>query len=310
MIARAYSISAWENCAARSATYGKEGIASRSSRRWPGVITAGSTSNETICHVDLLATVAALLDVALPSNAGEDSYSLLPVLRGENYTRPLREATVHHSGSGRFAIRKADWVLIAAPGGDDNGGPKKGSEPDWFRSAPVTMCRHRQANSMTCGSIPPSDRTWPIRIPTSCAICKPCSARGTSGNGRSTAGEPQSNDVPIEPRRLPSRRQFRPQARPPFPSAVSGICLLSLANAVIARIDACDFRLVESAAFSSDRAGPWFLAKRAEDERIATHQPRPARPPWLSFSWTMLASSAIAESKVTFDVPTRSSVAT
>ena len=42
----------------------------------------------------------------------------------------LREATVHHSGQGKFAIRRGDWVLIFAPTGDDNG--KKG-EPSWFQ---------------------------------------------------------------------------------------------------------------------------------------------------------------------------------
>ena len=99
--------------------------------RWPGQVVPGSTSDETICHADLLATVAAQLNVQLPDGAGEDSYNLLPVLRGEKLDRPLREATVHHSGSGRFAIRKGDWVLIAGPGGDDNGGTS--GEPEWLQ---------------------------------------------------------------------------------------------------------------------------------------------------------------------------------
>ncbi len=98
--------------------------------RWPGKIKPGSTSNETICHVDLMATVAALLDVKLPDDAGVDSYNLLPAFRGEKLTKPIREATVHHAASGKFAIRKGDWVLIAAPTGDDNG---KLGEPDWLK---------------------------------------------------------------------------------------------------------------------------------------------------------------------------------
>ena len=146
------------------------------------MIAAGLTSNETICHVDFLATVAALVDVTLPSNAGEDSHNLLPVLRGENYTRPHREATVHHSGSGRFAIRKGNWVLIAAPGGDDNGGPKKGSEPDWFRSAPGYDVPAPESQLYDLPTIPPSGRTRPASIPTSSANCKPCS-RGISRTG-------------------------------------------------------------------------------------------------------------------------------
>jgi arylsulfatase A-like enzyme len=80
--------------------------------------------------VDLLATVAGLLGVKLPENAGEDSYNILPALLGQNRDQPIREATVHHAASGRFAIRKGDWVLIDGPSGDDNG-PR--GEPAWFK---------------------------------------------------------------------------------------------------------------------------------------------------------------------------------
>ncbi len=100
--------------------------------RWPGKIKAGAVSEETICHVDLLATVAAQLGVQLPADAGEDSYNLLPVLYGRPFSRPLRTATVHHSGSGKFAIRQGNWVLIDAPTGDDNG---RSGEPPWLKQA-------------------------------------------------------------------------------------------------------------------------------------------------------------------------------
>jgi len=98
--------------------------------RWPGKIPAGGTCDETVCHVDLMATLAAMLEVKLPDAAGVDSVSILPALLGEKRNGHLREATVHHSGQGKFAIRKGEWVLILAPTGDDNS--KKG-EPDWFR---------------------------------------------------------------------------------------------------------------------------------------------------------------------------------
>jgi len=63
-----------------------------------------------------MATVADILDFSIPDDAAEDSYSFLPVLTGENYKKPIREATVHHSISGRFAIRQGDWKLILWPG--------------------------------------------------------------------------------------------------------------------------------------------------------------------------------------------------
>jgi arylsulfatase A-like enzyme len=98
--------------------------------RWPGKIPAGRTCEETICHVDLMATVASLLEIKLPADAGVDSVNILPALLGEKRNAPLREATVHHSGQGKFAIRRGDWVLIFAASGDDNG---KRGEPAWFK---------------------------------------------------------------------------------------------------------------------------------------------------------------------------------
>lgn len=95
--------------------------------RWPGRIQAGTTSSEVICLADMMATIAALSDVALPEDAAEDSYNILPALLGQKMSQPIREATVHHSYSGKFAIRKGQWVFIDAPTGDDN------KEPAWFR---------------------------------------------------------------------------------------------------------------------------------------------------------------------------------
>ena len=100
--------------------------------RWPGKIKAGSESGETICHVDFMRTAAAMLGAQLPDSAAPDSYNLLPVLLGEKTDRPIREATVHHSASGRFAIRRGDWVLIDGPSGDDN---RAKGEPEFFKTA-------------------------------------------------------------------------------------------------------------------------------------------------------------------------------
>lgn len=94
--------------------------------RWPGKIPAGTRCDQTICHTDLLATAAALVGAKLPANAGEDSVNILPALLG-NPSAPLREATVHHSANGSFAIRQGPWKLALCP---DSGGwadPKPGS---------------------------------------------------------------------------------------------------------------------------------------------------------------------------------------
>jgi len=68
--------------------------------RWLGKIEPRTSSDETICHVDLMATLAVLLEVKLPADAGVDSVNILPALLGEKRKTPLREATVHHSGQG------------------------------------------------------------------------------------------------------------------------------------------------------------------------------------------------------------------
>jgi len=94
---------------------------------WPGHIKAGTTNPEVICHTDLMATAAALVGATLPGNAGEDSYNILPALLGERLDHPIREATVHHGGNGKLAIRQGNWVFIDARTGDAN------KEPQWFK---------------------------------------------------------------------------------------------------------------------------------------------------------------------------------
>ncbi len=84
--------------------------------KWPKEIKKGSVSDETVCLTDLMATFAEIADYDLKADEGEDSYSLLPLLKGNTFSSPLREATVHHSIRGNFAIRKGDWKLIMCPG--------------------------------------------------------------------------------------------------------------------------------------------------------------------------------------------------
>ncbi len=83
--------------------------------KWPDYITEGGESNQTVCLTDLLATVAAIIGDSLPHSSGEDSYNLLPILDGQEIG-PLREATVHHSINGSFAIRQNKWKLNFCPG--------------------------------------------------------------------------------------------------------------------------------------------------------------------------------------------------
>jgi arylsulfatase A len=92
--------------------------------RWRERIPAGSQSDEIICLTDIMATVADIVDYGLPAGSAEDSYSILPVLEGKELSERVREATVHHSARGNFAIRMGDWVFIDGPNGADNAEPE------------------------------------------------------------------------------------------------------------------------------------------------------------------------------------------
>jgi arylsulfatase A-like enzyme len=83
--------------------------------RWPGKVKAGATCDQLVSLVDFMATCADITGAKLPDNAAEDSVSILPALLG-TAGKPLREALVHHSISGKFSIRQGQWKLALCPG--------------------------------------------------------------------------------------------------------------------------------------------------------------------------------------------------
>ena len=92
--------------------------------RWPGQIRSGTASNQLGCLTDWMATAAAVTGFRLPRDAGEDSFNLLPALRGTT-RKPIREAIVHHSNDGVFSIREGSWKLILGLGSGGFSEPKK-----------------------------------------------------------------------------------------------------------------------------------------------------------------------------------------
>ena len=105
--------------------------------RWPGIIPAGAVSDQTMCSTDLFATLAGLLNQPLPEGAGEDSFNMFPALRGDQLNTSIREATIHHSLNGFFAIRKGDWKLTTSLGSGGFSTPVH-IEPE-EREAPQTL---------------------------------------------------------------------------------------------------------------------------------------------------------------------------
>jgi arylsulfatase A-like enzyme len=166
--------------------------------RWPGKVRPGSVSDETVCHVDFMATVAAILGEQLPNNAAEDSFNILPVLIGDAHKTPIREATIHHSARGKFAIRQGDWVLIDAPSGDDNG---VNGEPAWLKTE-RGYTPHPHSGELFNLREDPSQRDnryaeKPELVNELINLLKKIITEG-----RSTPGIPQANDVEINMKSL------------------------------------------------------------------------------------------------------------
>ncbi len=104
--------------------------------KWPTQIAVNSKSDQTICTTDFMATAAEITNYQLKDNEAEDSYSMLPLINGSFTGNIFREATVHHSINGSFAIRKGDFKLILCP---DSGGwsyPKPGKDNEIIAKLP------------------------------------------------------------------------------------------------------------------------------------------------------------------------------
>ena len=85
--------------------------------RWPGHITAGSTSGALLAHLDMAATFAALVGVEVPAGQCLDSVNVLPALLG-NSTSGRTDFVAHVGGTqGPFALRSGNWKYISPGGG-------------------------------------------------------------------------------------------------------------------------------------------------------------------------------------------------
>jgi arylsulfatase A-like enzyme len=94
--------------------------------RWPaGHVKAGVQTTELTCLTDLMATAAQIVGEKLPPDAAEDSVSMLPAMLGERSDKPVREAVIHHSIGGYFAVRQGKWKLELCHGSGGWGAPRE-----------------------------------------------------------------------------------------------------------------------------------------------------------------------------------------
>lgn len=151
--------------------------------RWPGVVKPGSECGELVSQADLMATFAEALGTRLADNEGEDSFSLMPLLKGGKDA--IRENAVSASISGVPALRLGQWKYIAAPG---SGGWGKGGDT----SQPVQLYNLAEdigeTNNLAAKETERLARMQGL-------------LESIIGNGRSTPGPDQKNDVEV--RRYP-----------------------------------------------------------------------------------------------------------
>ncbi len=152
--------------------------------RWPGVVKPRSRCDQLVHQADLIATLAEALDVKLPDSVGEDSFSLLSLLKGSD--QPVRETAVSCSIQGVPSLRQLNWKYIAAPG---SGGWGKGGD----QSQPVQLYNLSDDISETKNLA----AEQPQRIVGMQRVLE-----NIIMQGRSTPGQQQPNDVKVQ--RYPS----------------------------------------------------------------------------------------------------------
>ncbi|HXE53823.1 MAG TPA: sulfatase-like hydrolase/transferase, partial [Tepidisphaeraceae bacterium] len=164
--------------------------------RWPDHIKPGTSSGQLVCLNDFMATAAEITGLKLPSNAGEDSVSLLAVFLGKD-KGPVHDAVIHHSIDGMFAVRQGPWKLDLCPG---SGGWSLPTDRQAVRDHLPPMQLYRMDSDI--GEKTNVYSSHPEVVAHLTRILEDYIRLG-----RSTPGEVQHNDVPInihkQPKPLP-----------------------------------------------------------------------------------------------------------
>lgn len=151
--------------------------------QWPKQIKQAKTVTSIICTTDLMATLADLVNYELPDDAGEDSFSFLPLLLGDAEKTFSRHAIVHHSIDGNFAIRKDKWKLILCSGSGGWSYPRTQEELKGLPSMQLFNLENDPSETQNIIASHP-DKVQELKTLLTSYI----------KDGRSTPGIPQKND--------------------------------------------------------------------------------------------------------------------
>ena len=80
--------------------------------RWPGKVKPGSTTAETVSHLDLLPTICEITGATKPTDRKLDGTSWLPIFSGKPLARATPLMWFFYRVEPAAAMRDGDWVLI------------------------------------------------------------------------------------------------------------------------------------------------------------------------------------------------------
>ncbi len=80
--------------------------------KWPNHINEGKISSDLVSTIDVMATIASIVNYPISNGRIEDSFDMKKNLLNEEENAPVRSSLIHHSGRGGFSIRKGKWKLI------------------------------------------------------------------------------------------------------------------------------------------------------------------------------------------------------
>jgi len=159
--------------------------------RWPGTVKPGTTSGRLVHQADIMRTFADAIGAMLPDHVGEDSFSLMPLLKGED--KAIRTNAVSASSQGVPALRDGPWKYIPARG---SGGWGTGGD----QSQPVQLYNLDDDLAET--------KNLAAAMPEKVAEMKDLLEKLIT-EGRSTPGAAQQNDMKVTRHPSPAPRQRR-----------------------------------------------------------------------------------------------------
>ena len=117
--------------------------------RWPGKIPADSVSGNLVSHIDLIATLAKLIDRPLKEDEAEDSIDQWSSFATESEAPPRKTLVITPNSPKHLGLRKGKWVYIPAR---DSGGFQGKKVGDHLFSGAAALQHVGRSNSDVVGN--------------------------------------------------------------------------------------------------------------------------------------------------------------